>query len=59
MVMPYAGVVDNGSNPVPSGWLLCDGSEQDASVYVTSKKSSSNNLWCHIQMVVVVRYYTF
>ena len=37
MVMPYAGVVDNGSNPVPSGWLLCDGSEQDASVYVALK----------------------
>ena len=33
MVMLHAGVVDNGSNPVPSGWLLCDGSEQDASVY--------------------------
>ena len=37
MVMPYAGVVDNGSNPVPSGWLLCDGSEQDGSVYVALK----------------------
>jgi microcystin-dependent protein len=37
MVMPYAGVVDNGSNPVPSGWLLCDGSEKDASTYVALK----------------------
>ena len=37
MVMPYAGIVDNGSNPVPSGWLLCDGSEQDGSVYVALK----------------------
>ena len=27
MVMRYAGVDENGSNPVASGWLLCDGSE--------------------------------
>ena len=37
MVMPYAGIVDNGSNPVPSGWLLCDGSEQDATTYLDLK----------------------
>ena len=52
MVMPYAGVVDNGSNPVPSGWLLCDGSEQDASVYVTLKNLLQTTYGSHIQMVV-------
>ncbi len=36
MVMPYAGVIDN-QGQAPSGWLLCDGSEQDASTYASLK----------------------
>ena len=32
MIMPYAGKFGD-DNYTPSGWLLCDGSEQDASVY--------------------------
>ena len=36
MVMPYAGAIVNQAG-APSGWLLCDGSEQDASVYVALK----------------------
>lgn len=36
MVMPYAGAIVNQAG-APSGWLLCDGSEQDASTYASLK----------------------
>ena len=36
MVMPYAGAIVNQAG-APSGWLLCDGSKQDASTYASLK----------------------
>ena len=36
MIMPYAGPIANQAS-APSGWLLCDGSEQDATTYVDLK----------------------